>query len=312
MIRDAPPDDDCYKLFCDSPVGKPHCDADRIRVLHVNETESLGPYAARYFASKLWFGEQWYMQIDAHMTFARHWDEQSIRMLRAAPSSKPVISHYPPPEMINFESSRDFGADRLCGPEFSDSDIEGHIIRLDGDVGHGGDRISTPRFSPFVAAGYFIADAGILRDAPFDPFLPWIFMGEEIILSSRLWTSGYDLFAPTHPVLGHVYVRQHKPKFWETIHRVFREDGMHNPLQKLVLYRIKHQLRYRDSETVPTNTLLAGLDRYGMGTQRSIESYLEMAGLDMKRGEVRWFDLQWCFDGVPPKGFEQYNSLYQS
>jgi Glycosyltransferase (GlcNAc) len=75
-----------------------------------------------------------------------------------------------------------------------------------------------------------VAHSDFLRDVPFDPFLPWIFMGEEIIMSTRLWTSGYDIFSPTHAVVGHMYVRRHKPKFWESVHRAFTH-GVHNPLQ---------------------------------------------------------------------------------
>ena len=57
-----------------------------------------------------------------------------------------------------------------------------------------------PAFAPFTAAGYFVAHSAFLHEVPFDPFLPWIFMGEEIIMSTRLWTSGYDIFSPTRSV----------------------------------------------------------------------------------------------------------------
>ena len=77
-----------------------------------------------------------------------------------------------------------------------------------------------PAFAPFTAAGYFVAHSDFLHEVPFDPFLPWIFMGEEIIMSTRLWTSGYDIFSPTRSVVGHMYVRRHKPKVRE--HRFYR------------------------------------------------------------------------------------------
>ena len=72
--------------------------------------------------------------------------------------------------------------------------------------------LEVPAFAPFTAAGYFVAHSGFLHEVPFDPFLPWIFMGEEIIMSTRLWTSGYDIFSPSRSVVGHMYVRRHKPK----------------------------------------------------------------------------------------------------
>lgn len=52
-MEPVPPDDDCYAKFCETDLGKPICDKRQIRVLNIDEPESLGPYAARYFASKL-------------------------------------------------------------------------------------------------------------------------------------------------------------------------------------------------------------------------------------------------------------------
>jgi hypothetical protein len=78
-------------------------------------------------------------------------------------------------------------------------------------------------------------------------------MGEEISMSARLWTAGYDMFSPSVAVTGHIYVRRHKPKFWETFGRVFneREPGKdtatHNGVQMLVIQRIKHMLGYPEA-----------------------------------------------------------------
>lgn len=73
--------------------------------------------------------------------------------------------------------------------------------------------------APFIGAGFFFAHAEFLADVPFDPYVPWVFMGEEILLSLRMWTWGYDIFSPTRNVLSHFYVRRHTPKFWETVNR---------------------------------------------------------------------------------------------
>ena len=186
--EDVPPDDDCHKLFCDSEVGREHCAAGRVRALHINEDESLGPYAARYFGSKLWFGEQWYVQMDAHMTFLQDWDAISIEMLKKAPSEKPVMSHYPPHHTNDLEADKRNGiVNRLCGAYFADSGLEEQIIRLGGPAGDAfGPFSETPRFAPYTGAGYFVGPSIFLSEVPFDPFLPWIFMGEEIIMSARL------------------------------------------------------------------------------------------------------------------------------
>lgn len=307
-MENVEPDDDCHRLFCESEEGKPHCDAGRVRALHIQEAESLGPYAARYFASKLWYGEQWYMQIDSHMTYAQDWDAISLEMLHNAPSKKPVISHYPPPHTSDLDAHIHQPAPRLCSGEFATSSIESQIIRLSGS-GSPQKQISTPRFAPVVAAGYFVASAEFLSEVPFDPFLPWIFMGEEIIMSARLWTSGYDIFSPTSSVVGHIYVRRHKPKFWESVHRVFHM-GVHNPLQMMILDRVKYQLTYPEAarDMLKIKTILTAVEQYSMGKTRSLEDYLDMVGLDMTKKESYRND--WCNSGTPPKGFESFDYLY--
>jgi hypothetical protein len=125
------PDVDCYKAFCEAE-GKEICARGQVRVLNIDEPESLGPYAARYFASKLWLGEQWFMQTDAHMTFAQNWDQTSVDMLQKCPSKKPVISHYPPADTADLDGMANEAASRLCGPIFATSDLESQIIRLEG------------------------------------------------------------------------------------------------------------------------------------------------------------------------------------
>ena len=128
-VEDVEPDEDCHKAFCEGEHGQ-YC--SQVRVLEIDEPESLGPYAARYFASKLWYGEQWFMQTDAHMTFAQDWDAISVKMLQACPSKKPVISHYPPSHEADLDAMANKAASRLCGPVFATSDLEAQIIRLEG------------------------------------------------------------------------------------------------------------------------------------------------------------------------------------
>jgi [Skp1-protein]-hydroxyproline N-acetylglucosaminyltransferase len=303
-VEPVPPDDDCYQLFCGSEIGKPHCDAGRIRVLRVNETESLGPYTARYFASKLWDGESWFMQIDSHMNFAQGWDSDSVTMLLRAPSDKPIISHYPPEcDEVNFTRAKLRPAPRICGAIFSESHVEHQIIRLDECDVYDKNRLDIPRFAPFVAAGYFVAHSDFLRDVPFDPFLPWVFMGEEIIMSARLWTFGYDIFSPTHSVVGHMYVRRHKPKYWESVWRFMGQnaDGM---IEERVIHRLKYQLGYVESapDLVWPSSVFFGLNHYTMGTLRSVDSYMEMVGLDPVHKKS--YKVDWCRKGQPP-GFNK-------
>jgi hypothetical protein len=221
VVQDAGPDIDCYKDFCASREGidSGACGTDRVRLFNVNESESLGPYMARYLGAKFYRGEQYYLQIDSHSEFVSSWDEKLIDMYNKAPARKPVISTYPPDSGHNWRDTVGF---HMCDSEFADSQIEWHIIRLSPSRPSGTSVPREPMYAPFVAAGFYFISGAFLSEVPFDPLLPWIFMGEEISLSARLWTAGYDIFSPTTNVLNHYYVRRHYPKFWETVNRYDR------------------------------------------------------------------------------------------
>jgi len=126
-------------------------------------------------------------------------------------------------------------------------------------------------------------------------------MGEEIIMSTRFWTHGYDMFSPSQAVVGHMYVRPHKPKFWESNHRFLRGAG--DALEIMVLNRIKYQLGYPEAarDFLPTKSLLSHLQpHYGMGTKRKLQDYMRSVGLDPVRKEVT--ETNWCETGkVPPE-----------
>ena len=217
-VEDMAADVDCYKEFCKSPEGQRSnaCNTGQIRLFNVNESESLGPYMARYLGGKFYQGEQYYLQIDSHSEFVKDWDAKLIKMVEDAPAKKPVISTYPPDSTFVWKDTIGF---RMCDSEFAAAQIEWQIVRLGSSMAFDHFVPKVPAYAPFVAAGFFFCEGKFLHEVPFDPFLPWIFMGEEISMSARLWTAGYDIFSPTINVLNHYYVRRHYPKFWESVNR---------------------------------------------------------------------------------------------
>merc|ERR1712232_1235961 len=102
-------------------------------------------------------------------------------------------------------------------------------------------------------------------------------MGEEIIMSTRTWTAGWDIYGPTEDVVKHEYVRMESPKFWETVNDLYDRPSIHNELTDLILQRIKYQLKFRDSlspDKIKPQSLLQRLDTYGLGKKRPLEEFL--------------------------------------
>merc|ERR1719150_1157656 len=95
-------------------------------------------------------------------------------------------------------------------------------------------RTASPPYTGFIAAGFFFAHASVLELVPMDPFMPYIFMGEEITITMRFWTEGFDVYGPSEDVLAHEYIRKHGIKFWESINHVYRYPDMHNAISGIV------------------------------------------------------------------------------
>ena len=307
IVEDREQDMDCYKEFCNSPEGKKSnaCNTGQVRLFNVNESESLGPYMARYMGAKFYRGEQYYLQIDSHSEFVSGWDRKLIYMMETAEAKKPVISCYPPDSQAHWKDTIGY---RMCDSEFAAAQIEWQIIRLGTSLPFDKEVPPRPKYAPFVAAGFFFAGGDFLHEVPFDPFLPWIFMGEEISMSARLWTSGYDIFSPTTNVLNHYYVRRHYPKFWESVNRFFKRP-IHNNLVELVLKRVKSMLEYPESrsELINPNSVLYRLEEWSMGTKRSFKEYMEMVGIDTLHKKVT--RNMWCHNGEWPKQALQYRMI---
>lgn len=306
-VSDAPIDKNGVYDFCNNPKYKKYCDAGQIRVIYVHETESLGPAMARYYASKLWGGETYFVQTDSHLQFAVEWDEKYRDEIKATKNfPKSILSSYPPGfHPGNGNTVVESNGARLCFCETNALDPN-PIIRINaGSTYKGGEE--HPTQIPFVAAGFFFTRAEFLVDIPFDPFIPWCFMGEEIALSLRSWTHGWNIYAPRKNLIAHQYRpgRMGLPKFWGTVGRLYGRPGMNNMLQGPVIKRLKHLAGYPDATDAlikqqGLDYVLTDMEHYGVGHERTLEQYMEFSGIsvDKQNNALKCTSISWCHDGT--------------
>tara|TARA_B100001094_G_C18185390_1_gene803489 strand:+ start:944 stop:1813 length:870 start_codon:yes stop_codon:yes gene_type:complete len=189
-----------------------------------------GPAWARFLASTLWSGEEYYLQIDSHMTFIQHWDTIIIRDLNKVNNERAVLTCYPP-ATLPVESTP------VCSiTENWNFDHQNHIIAV-GSILPARDK---PEPGVFVSAGFvFFRSRPFLDEIPFDPNLKYLFQGEEILLSARLYTHGYQVLHPSQAVCSHDYIRQDRPKVW-----INNPDFWSNNAVAVRRYRyLTHQLK---------------------------------------------------------------------
>mmetsp|Transcript_3911 Transcript_3911/g.11084 ORF Transcript_3911/g.11084 Transcript_3911/m.11084 type:complete len:588 (+) Transcript_3911:294-2057(+) len=317
----APPDVNGVEIFCNLPDYKQYCDRGQVRVLYIHATDSLGPSMARYYASRLWGGENYYVQIDSHLRFAHHWDAKFVAELKATRSyPRSVLSTYPPgfeqvkfiPKHMNIDKSKvnnetviESPGCRLCTCRTPLGEAN-PIIHINQGKSYIGNE-SLPTQTPYLGAGLIVAHADFLKEVPFDPFLPWTFMGEEILLSMRAWTHGWNIYAPRKNLIIHQYRTGILgiPKFVGAVNSQSKRGFHTGWLQRGPMRRIKHLCGYPNQsvEEIQANGqgfVLVDREHYGLGSERSWEDYLKFSELTVNHtsGLLDCHPVKWCNYGL--------------
>jgi hypothetical protein len=211
------------------------------------------------------------------------------------PGGTPMSTHpWPAPKHLTKPDSN-YPPSALCSCTFETAGQGRYTVRLAEQGRSFNTAMDVPRKSCFVAAGFFIAHGSIVDNVGFDPFLPFLFMGEELALSVRFWTHGYDIYAPSQDVLNHEYVRKESPKFWESVGQVYSYGNMHNELTDLIVQRVQFLSKFPEADTpdkINPKTLLTRMEQFGCGNTRTSDEFAQFMGLDFAKREQ--IAPKWC------------------
>jgi [Skp1-protein]-hydroxyproline N-acetylglucosaminyltransferase len=224
---------------------------DNISVKRMPHVDAKGPVLARYHCSKLYNGQDYYFQIDSHTTFEKNWDIVVIDMYKRINDTQAIISHYP-------SSKRTEGVPVLnkCLPHDKYVCVlKGEILPKTNDVNH--------RETMFVSGGMVFMPKQAIVDVPFDPNMPYLFQGEEILHSARLWTSGYNIYAPDKHVIYHNYDRKDAPRFWDDVPN-YSKKNQH------AIAKVKYILGLKGGY------ILHPTYKYMLGNKRTIATYFDI------------------------------------
>lgn len=100
-------------------------------------------------------------------------------------------------------------------------------------------------------------------------------------MSARLWTSGWDFFAPSEAVVYHLWTRSYRSTFHEV------EDARALELRQRSLAGVKGQLNGDGNADEPGDGGKASVLR-PLGNVRSLDEYQRHVGVDFKARSVEW------------------------
>eukprot|EP00587_Corethron_hystrix_P001993 CAMPEP_0113308756 /NCGR_PEP_ID=MMETSP0010_2-20120614/7079_1 /TAXON_ID=216773 ORGANISM="Corethron hystrix, Strain 308" /NCGR_SAMPLE_ID=MMETSP0010_2 /ASSEMBLY_ACC=CAM_ASM_000155 /LENGTH=640 /DNA_ID=CAMNT_0000163885 /DNA_START=148 /DNA_END=2070 /DNA_ORIENTATION=- /assembly_acc=CAM_ASM_000155 len=256
--------------------------SDRIDVAHIAADLAIGPVFARHVGHRLYRGEYFAMQVDAHVTFVQDWDVDLIGQWKATGNEMAVLSTYLTDVQGSIEETTGRSL-RKTRPIMCNTDFEGgqnkylrHKSQPEGMPGiHG-----SPQLEPYWAAGFSFSRGHFVTNVKYDQHLPMIFQGEEISITVRGWTNGYDFYAFERSPCFHMYAvganaeKRHKVKlFWEN-------GSKYNHAERPAMRRLlgiigmKPELKETEYDT-------QDMDIYGLGTHRTKEQFYQIIGIDV-------------------------------
>lgn len=252
---------------------------DNIRIDYYDWRESRGVcWARNKIQQSLLQNEKYYLQIDSHHKFCKNWDYILIDIFKelSCKYQKPIISSYCPPydPVRNYLDEYPYKIN--CSPQFG---IKGELVFTSKKIKNFQDLLNKKQKyirGRFLSGHFLFTDANFCHTCPYDPHI--YFTGEELAISARAYTSGYDFFHPTKPIIWHYYSRPNEPKHWNDH---IKDNGFITTSE------------YIDNESKSRVRALLGMDitpinfgKYGLGNERSLHEYELYSGLDFKSRRI--------------------------
>ena len=258
---DKEADKDCFI----EPSPRP----EQTKILSFHPSESLGVCWARHQAQTLFEDQDYVLMIDSHMRFIPGWDTALIEEIRRCGSLKPFLATYPP----GYTPPDNLAENPL--PVVMQANAFTNL----GDVRFKSESLARTPEQPlrgaFLAGGFVFAPGAFVREVPYDPHV--YFDHEEITLAARAFTHGWDVFSPTGTYVYHYYnIPNNGQK--RAMHWTDRKDW--GKMQISSRARYNHLLSgVEPADKAP----LAEIEKYGLGTVRTLGEYEAFSGLDFKK-----------------------------
>eukprot|EP01063_Lacrimia_lanifica_P004150 TRINITY_DN12317_c0_g1_i1.p1 TRINITY_DN12317_c0_g1~~TRINITY_DN12317_c0_g1_i1.p1 ORF type:complete len:583 (+),score=172.82 TRINITY_DN12317_c0_g1_i1:84-1832(+) len=312
--REGEPEEACVGDYapCQQAAEGEFCLTDQIRQRTFDAAESKGPTHARAIAASMYRGEDFFFMMDAHSRFVTHWDVKIVEEHAKCTMTSPkcVLSAYPMGvELADPAHPRPLGTPAgtpLDGfdqvPHLCNSVFHKHAV-LKNKEALTSPGTYWPRPQPYTGAGLLFGPGKMLVEAPFDPYIPFVWDGEEFLYSARLWTWGYDLYSPGQNILYHHYGRKGAPRHTKEK----GHDSEKGKAEKKVSYKRLQfivdapvpesdaKMAPRDDPDYPLFTRF--LPKFGLGPHRSIAQYWDYARVDVRNrlgDPTRAYDGYFC------------------
>jgi len=226
---------------------------------------------ARALAMNTYNNQDYFLQIDSHTVFEKHWDrlciEQHEKAKQLSRNDKVILSYFPPPFYV--EQNKKINIIKNNKVQLPYPTKQEPMLTKRGEWTAKRVELTdknNPELSTTILAGFVFTTGNIVAEVPYDPEIS--FFGEELCFAVRAWTRGWDIYSPCVTILYHFYSREGYSKIWKD-----------RNIRKLSWKELE------DISKVKQRKVLCGIEDgvFGVGTYRNIKLYEKMTGIDFKK-----------------------------
>jgi hypothetical protein len=251
----------------------------RFKIYDLNYLKAKGlPYARAIINDELLEDEEFVLQLDSHHRFTKNWDSTLIGWYDDLKEEgyNPLIGGYSP-----LYSPFNDPEGRVQEPWFSDAACfypHGTLFIRPAPM-ENWQSLTKPIPGRFLSGHFSFGPNKWAKEVKHDPDI--YFSGEEINLTVRSFTHGYDLFHPHRVVVWHATMREERDNMliWDDQNR--RGDDMWWRQQDIGRAKIRQLLQVEDNGF--------DLTGYDVGTVRTIKEYEKYAGVHFKKRGIQQY-----------------------
>ena len=270
----------------------------RFHIMDVPYKEAQGlPWARAQINENLLTDQDYILQLDSHHRFAQYWDETLLEMHEGleAKGHKPILAAYLP--LYDPFKEPEGRTPEPWQQTFASFYPHGTIFIRPGLL-HGWQDMTEPPMSRFLSGHFCFARAEWAKEIKHDPDI--YFSGEELNLTVRSYTHGYDLFHPHKLVVWHSTMREERAGMLKW------DDDSKNGIdftrkQDYARKKIRVLLRTEEDPTID-------LTGYDLGTVRTLRDYEKYAGFNFKTKSVQKYTLD---NNYPPNPHIHDDELWE-
>lgn len=273
---------------CDEQPNQALClYQQQIQVVTLEAQYSIGPVFARHIGYRMYRGEYYATQSDAHVTYTQDWDADIIAQIESTHNEMAVLTTY----LTDVQGSIDEDGHSLrrTRPIMCNTYYEGGPQGLHLRHGSQPERVpsvqGTPQLQPWWAAGYSFSRGHFIVNVPYDYLQPMIFQGEEMSIGIRGFTIGYDYYAPERSVCFHHYAVGKNAAIRNKVHHFWENSNRYAGTGKAAMKRllgIVHMIPEVDSSEWDHTEE----QRYGIGNVRTPEKFYHTFGIHVLDKEI--------------------------